>query len=113
VPDQTPVTVFLFTDIEGSTRLWEEVPEGMRDALIQHDAIAAQSVTSHRGRVVKTTGDGVHAVFHDPLDAVKGAVAMQLALGSADFPSGIACGFAPDCMSASRASERTISTARQ
>ena len=80
VPDQQAVTVFLFTDIEGSTRLWEQSPDVMRVALARHDAIAARAVESHRGRVVKTTGDGVHAVFQDPLDAVTATVAMQLAL---------------------------------
>ena len=89
MPD-SPVTVFLFTDIEGSTRLWEQFPERMREALARHDAISAECVASHRGRVVKTTGDGVHAVFHDPLDAVKSAVAMQVALAEADFGPGIA-----------------------
>ncbi len=89
MPD-SPVTVFLFTDIEGSTRLWEQFPQGMRHALERHDEIAAQSVTSHRGRVVKTTGDGVHAVFQDPLDAVNAAVGMQLALADADFGPDIA-----------------------
>ncbi|MFO1313158.1 MAG: adenylate/guanylate cyclase domain-containing protein [Burkholderiales bacterium] len=89
MPD-SPVTVFLFTDIEGSTRLWEQFPQGMRAALERHDEIAAQSVTSHRGRVVKTTGDGVHAVFQDPLDAVRAAVAMQIALADADFGPDIA-----------------------
>ncbi|MFO1303830.1 MAG: adenylate/guanylate cyclase domain-containing protein [Burkholderiales bacterium] len=84
MPD-SPVTVFLFTDIEGSTRLWERFPQDMRGALERHDAIAAQSVSAHRGRVVKTTGDGIHAVFHDPLDAVEAAVQMQLALEDADF----------------------------
>jgi predicted ATPase/class 3 adenylate cyclase len=80
VPDHTPVTVFLFTDIEGSTRLWEQAPDAMRKALAQHDALAAESVTSHHGRVVKTTGDGIHAVFGDPLDAVQATIAMQVAL---------------------------------
>jgi len=84
VPDPTPATVFLFTDIEGSTRLWEQAPEAMREALARHDAIAAASVESNGGRVVKTTGDGVHAVFHDPLDAVKSAIAMQVALDTAE-----------------------------
>jgi len=89
VPD-SPVTVFLFTDIEGSTRLWEQAPDGMREALARHDAISAECVGSHHGRVVKTTGDGIHAVFHDPLDAVKSAVAIQIALADADFGPGIA-----------------------
>lgn len=89
MPD-SPVTVFLFTDIEGSTRLWEQAPEGMREALARHDAISAECVASHHGRVVKTTGDGIHAVFHDPLDAVESAVAIQIALADADFGPGIA-----------------------
>ena len=37
---------FLFTDLEGSTRLWEEQPEGMRDALARHDEILSESVAS-------------------------------------------------------------------
>jgi predicted ATPase/class 3 adenylate cyclase len=83
VADPRAVTVFLFTDIEGSTRLWEQAPEAMREALVRHDAIAAESVESHHGRVVKTTGDGLHAVFHDPLAAVKATIAMQVALAEA------------------------------
>ena len=54
---------FLFTDIEGSTRLWREHPEAMRPALERHDAIVRELVDAHGGYVVKTTGDGVHAAF--------------------------------------------------
>src|SRR5438093_834177 len=76
-----PVT-FLFTDIEGSTRLWDAAPERMRPALARHDAIAQDTVLRHRGRVVKTTGDGIHAVFDDPLDAI----AATLDRGAAQQP---------------------------
>ena len=54
---------FLFTDIEGSTRLWEEHPEAMHEALARHDAIVRDAVEQHDGYVVKTTGDGIHAAF--------------------------------------------------
>ncbi len=54
---------FLFTDLEGSTRLWEEHPDAMRDALARHDEILRAAIEAHEGHVVKTTGDGVHAVF--------------------------------------------------
>ena len=54
---------FLFTDLEGSTRLWDEHPDMMRDALARHDELLRDAVESHGGFVVKTTGDGVHAVF--------------------------------------------------
>jgi len=54
---------FLFTDIEGSTRLWEEHPDAMRDALARHDEVLREAIEAHRGYVVKTTGDGFHAAF--------------------------------------------------
>ena len=54
---------FLFTDLEGSTRLWEEHPEAMQPALARHDAIMRDAIEGHDGSVVKTTGDGFHAVF--------------------------------------------------
>ena len=54
---------FLFTDLEGSTRLWEEHPDAMQSALARHDEVLRNAVESHGGQVVKTTGDGLHAVF--------------------------------------------------
>ena len=63
MPDSSGVTTFLFTDIEGSTRLWEQEPERMHAALAQHDAIARTSVVRNGGTVVKMIGDGIHAVF--------------------------------------------------
>lgn len=61
---------FLFTDIESSTRLWEEHPDEMPDALTRHDELLAACVEDAGGTVVKTTGDGLVAVFasgDDPL----------------------------------------------
>ncbi len=52
---------FLFTDLEGSTRLWESSPDLMPDALARHDDLLRTAVESNDGHVVKTTGDGVHA----------------------------------------------------
>ena len=71
---------FLFTDLEGSTRLWEEQPDAMRAALARHDAILREAISAHRGHVVKTTGDGFHAVFARADDAVGAAIAAQRAL---------------------------------
>lgn len=68
---------FLFTDIEGSSQLWELHPEPMRRALAWHDALLRQAVEENRGRLVKRTGDGVHAAFDDACDAVAAAVAIQ------------------------------------
>jgi predicted ATPase/class 3 adenylate cyclase len=71
---------FLFTDLQGSTRLWEEFPEAMGAALARHDEILRDAVEGHHGSVVKTTGDGVHAVFATARDAVDAAGAAQRAL---------------------------------
>ncbi|HEX4532094.1 MAG TPA: adenylate/guanylate cyclase domain-containing protein [Acidimicrobiia bacterium] len=71
---------FLFTDVEGSTRLWEQHPETMRSALARHDEIIGRAIASHGGCVVKTTGDGFHAVFATAIDAIDAALAAQVAL---------------------------------
>src|SRR5215468_8586240 len=76
---------FLFTDIEGSTRLWEEFPDAMRGALARHDAILRDGVAAHEGHVVKTTGDGIHAVFGTAHDAVDAAVVMQRGMAAESF----------------------------
>jgi len=76
----TRTVTFLFTDIEGSTRLWELYPEPMRAVLAQHDALLREAVGAHQGRIVKTTGDGCHAVFETAVSAVGAALAAQQAL---------------------------------
>src|SRR4051812_16452835 len=83
------VTTFLFTDGEGSPRLWEESPERMRPALAHHDALAREAVERHGGSVVKMTGDGVHAAFGDPLAAVHASLELQQALVDAEAAHGV------------------------
>jgi predicted ATPase/class 3 adenylate cyclase len=90
VPEHPAVTTFLFTDIEGSTRLWEEQPERMRLALARHDALARAVVDAQHGIVVKMTGDGLHAVFDDPSDAVGAALRLQQALADPAATDGVA-----------------------
>ena len=77
---------FLFTDLEGSTRLWREHPAAMRPALARHDELVGDVVAAHGGFVVKTTGDGVHAVFSTASDAVGAAVAVQLGFAVEEWP---------------------------
>ena len=84
------VTTFLFTDIEGSSRLWEQDPERMRPALARHDALVRTAVEHNRGTVVKMSGDGVHAAFSDPLDAVCASLELQRALADSESTNGIA-----------------------
>src|SRR6266540_6236581 len=69
-----------FTDIEGSTQLWEQHPEAMPQALARHDAILRQTIESHGGVVFKTVGDSVQAVFSTAPDALAAALACQQAL---------------------------------
>jgi predicted ATPase/class 3 adenylate cyclase len=71
---------FLFTDLEGSTRSWEENPDAMRVALARHDQILREAVDAEGGFVVKTTGDGLLAVFATADVGLRAAVAGQLAL---------------------------------
>jgi class 3 adenylate cyclase len=68
---------FLFTDIEGSTRRWEDDPDAMRAALTAHDAVLRVAIEAHGGRVFKHTGDGMCAVFADAQAAVDAAVDAQ------------------------------------
>jgi predicted ATPase len=75
---------FLFTDIEGSTRLWEERPDDMRALVATHDERFRAVIEGNGGYVVKTTGDGVHAAFGRAADAVAAAEQCQEAL--ADLP---------------------------
>jgi predicted ATPase/class 3 adenylate cyclase len=77
---------FLFSDIEGSTRLWEQHPEAMKAALARHDAILREAVTANDGYIVKTTGDGVHAAFQTAGCALAAAFAAQQALQAETWP---------------------------
>ena len=78
----TGTVTFLFTDIEGSTKLWEKYPEAMKSALAKHDSILKETVESHRGQIVKTTGDGIHAVFATAIDGINAAITAQHKLNS-------------------------------
>ncbi len=81
----TGTVTFLFTDLEGSTRLWQEHPEAMQSALAHHDEILRDAVEKCGGVVVKTTGDGLHAAFARARDALAATVHAQLALGAEDW----------------------------
>src|SRR6266480_453975 len=71
---------FLFTDVEGSTRLWEVDAESMRAALADHDRILQKAVKQHGGAIFKKMGDAVCAVFVDSGAALSAAFAAQSAL---------------------------------
>jgi class 3 adenylate cyclase len=78
---------FLFSDIEGSTQLWERAPDAMRDALTMHNEIVARALATRGGVVFKTVGDAFHAAFSDPVSALEAAIDAQAALANATWPT--------------------------
>jgi predicted ATPase/Tfp pilus assembly protein PilF len=75
----TGIVTFMLTDIEGSTRLWDEAPQFMRAAMLRHDEIVENAVAGHAGLVVRPRGEGDSrfAVFEQPGDAVRAAAKIQ------------------------------------
>jgi predicted ATPase len=78
---------YVFSDIEGSTRLWDAQPERMAPALARHDALVAEAVAREGGRLIKMIGDGMHAVFDDAAGALRAVVELQAAM--AEPPEGV------------------------
>ena len=74
------VVTFVFTDIESSTRLWEQHPQAMRAALACHDAILRLAIEAHDGVIFGTAGDAFYAVFSSAPAALAAALAAQRAL---------------------------------
>src|SRR5947209_5804952 len=85
----TGTVTFLFTDIEGSTQLWERYPDQLRATMVRHDRIIEDTVGRHGGCVVRPRGEGDSrfAVFSRATDAVTAAAAMQQALHSEPWPA--------------------------
>ena len=77
---------FLFTEIEGSTRLWAADTDAMAASLRVHDAILRDSIVSNDGYVFTTAGDSFAAAFSRASDAVTAAKAIQTGLADADWP---------------------------
>jgi len=71
---------FLFTDIEGSSRMWERKPQAMAGALAHHDEILQSTIEDHGGYVFKTAGDAFCAVFSTAPEALQAALSAQRAL---------------------------------
>src|ERR1700745_997197 len=61
---------FLLTDLEGSTRLWEQDPEAMKAAMVRHDELLEKTIAAHEGFVFARMGDGMAAAFATTGDAV-------------------------------------------
>jgi len=77
----------LFTDIEGSSKLWESEPAEMADALRRHDEILREAIDSSGGFVFKTIGDAFCASFSTPSAAAEAATSAQRSLRSEQWPT--------------------------
>src|ERR1700735_5677890 len=71
----------LFTDVEGSIRLWEADREAMAEASARHNRIVRERIEAAGGSVVTAVGEAFRAVFADPSAALAAAVAIQRASG--------------------------------
>ena len=71
---------FLLTDLEGSTRLWEQDPEAMKAAMVRHDELLEEAIAANDGYVFARMGDGMAAAFAMASDAISAAGAFQRAL---------------------------------
>ncbi|HSM66326.1 MAG TPA: adenylate/guanylate cyclase domain-containing protein, partial [Ilumatobacteraceae bacterium] len=89
-PPLTPsgTVTFLFTDIEGSTPLWDSFPDAMGVALARHDEILRSAIDANGGHVFSTAGDGVGAVFHRAANAIAAALAAQRELSAEAWVGG-------------------------
>lgn len=76
---------FLFTDIEGSTRRWEQFPAAMAVAVARHDALIREVIEKHGGTVFKTIGDAFCAAFATASQGVGAALEAQRAIGSEEW----------------------------
>ena len=76
----TGTVTFIFTDIEGSTRLWQEKPEAMAVAHARHDAILREAIESRQGHIFQIVGDSFCAAFHKAADGLQAALAAQRGL---------------------------------
>lgn len=88
MPDEslpTGTVTFLFTDVEGSTRLWEAQHDAMATALSLHDRLLRSVIAAHGGHVFKTVGDAFCSAFQTPIAALMASLAAQRALAVASW----------------------------
>ncbi|HUP85975.1 MAG TPA: protein kinase [Acidimicrobiales bacterium] len=88
----TGVLTFCFTDIVGSTGLWETQPVAMSQALVLHDKTIATAAERQGGRLIDSMGEGdsTVSVFDSPIAAVTAAIDLTRALEGVSWPNGLA-----------------------
>jgi class 3 adenylate cyclase len=78
----TGTITFLFTDVQDSTRTWERCPQIMKSAMARHDEMLEVAIANFDGQIVKKRGDGYHAVFNTPINALRATIEAQRSLQS-------------------------------
>src|SRR5262249_21127966 len=86
----TGTVTFLFTDIEGSTRLLQQLDDHYPDVLEEHQRLLRAAIREWSGYEISTEGDSFFLVFQRAVDAVAAAVAAQRALAAHSWPHGAA-----------------------
>jgi predicted ATPase/class 3 adenylate cyclase len=74
------IRTFLYTDLEGSTRLWGQFPDSIGAAIARHDEILRYAVEKCAGSIFRVVGDGICAVFVNASQALEAALQAQIAL---------------------------------
>jgi class 3 adenylate cyclase len=91
MPERPTGTVtFLFTDIEGSTRLLQQLRDRYGEVLSTHARLIREAIEQFNGHEIDTQGDAFFAAFGRARDAVSAAVAAQRALSAERWPDGVA-----------------------
>lgn len=104
---------FLFTDVEGSTRLWDEHDDDMDRALEAHDQILHDAIAAEAGYVFSTQGDAFAAAFDSAAAAARAAASIQRALESHEWPPSADIKFGSGCTSARRTSAMATTSVRR
>jgi predicted ATPase/class 3 adenylate cyclase len=82
------ILTFLFTDIQGSTRMLQELGNAYGPLLAEHNELLKQAATTHEGRLIGSEGDAVFVAFADATSAIAAAVDAQRALAAHAWPEG-------------------------
>src|SRR5438128_4256110 len=82
----TGTVTFFFSDIEGSTRLIQQLGERYPDVLLAHHAIQREALAANGGHELRTEGDSFFIVFESALEACSGAAAVQKMLAQHTWP---------------------------
>src|SRR6266496_2314982 len=80
---------FLFTDIEGSTRLLQQLGDKFAILLADHEQLLSEACETHNGHVMDTQGDSFFVVFQRAVDGIHAVLQAQRALASHSWPDGV------------------------